>query len=148
MDKPTKKPPKATRLSSLSQKYVPDDFLADAPARLFRQILHKMDMDVHKWSSYLRNYLEWMVPASKGERDKVKSDRTTRTGNIKDTYFQKDTLTLNKFLEGLSILRMRSCEIIIRATDENGKVIEVSEVLMITGKDRGDPITFETPPDE
>lgn len=141
--------PKAAHMRTISKKkYVEDEELKDTPARLFRQLLNKMDMNPFKWANYLRDFLEWMVPMV-GDREKVKADRTTRAGNIKDTYFQKDTLTFNKLLEGLSILRMTSCEIIIRTKDENGNIIEVSEVINVMGNDRGlpTPIVEEPPTD-
>lgn len=128
------KGPKAERLSSISLKYVEDEELRDTPARLYRKILNEMDMNPRKWSNYLRDYLEWVVTLE--DREKAKADRITKAGNIKETYFQKHTLTFNKLLEGLSILRMDECEIILRAKDSEGKVYEVNEKIRIVGKDR------------
>jgi hypothetical protein len=133
MEKP-KKHLRANQLDSISHKYVDDDQLQDTPARLYRKLLHKMDMNPRKWISYLRDYLDWRVTTA--DPDKAKEERTTRTGNIKDTYFQKPGLTFSKFLEGLSILRMAKVEIIFRITDTEGKVYEVSEIQRIVGKDR------------
>jgi len=138
MEKP-KKDLRANQLDSISHKYVDDDQLQDTPARLFRQLLRKMDMTPRKWISYLRDYLDWKVTTE--DPDKAKEERTTRTGNIKDTYFQKPGLTFSKFLEGLSILRMAKVEVIMRVTDTEGKVYEISEPLRIVGKDR-----IEIPP--
>jgi hypothetical protein len=93
-----------------------------------------MDMNPRKWVSYLRDYLDWRVTTE--DPDKAKEERTTRTGNIKDTYFQKPGLTFSKFLEGLSILRMAKVEIIFKVTDTEGKEYVVHEVQRIVGKDR------------
>jgi len=129
-----KKNLRANQLDSISHKYVDDDQLQDTPARLFRKLLRRMDMTPRKWISYLRDYLEWRVTTE--DPDKAKEERTTRTGNIKDTYFQKPGLTFSKFLEGLSILRMAKVEIIFKVTDTEGKEYIVSEVQRIVGKDR------------
>lgn len=126
--------PKAERLNSISLKYVEDEELRDAPARLYRKILKEMEMNPRKWSNYLRDYLEWVVTIE--DREKAKADRITKAGNIKETYFQKHTLTFNKLLEGLSILRMDECDIILRVKDAEGHVYEVSEHIRIMGKDR------------
>lgn len=129
-----KKPTKANRLNNMSHRYVEDHELLDAPARLYRRLLNKLNMNPLKWGNYLRDYLLWVVVNKDPEKAKV--ERTTRQGNIKDTYFQKNTLSFNKLLEGLSIVRMRDCEIILRVTDEEGKVYEVSEKIKISGKKR------------
>ena len=134
MEKNESKQLKAMRLDSLSQKWVKDEDLTDAPARLFRQILNKVVPTPHKWTQYLREYLEWIITTT--DRDKAKSDRLTRSGNIKETYFQKPSLTFNKLLEGLSILQMDSCEIIIKVKDKNGNEYIASERMRIQGGGR------------
>jgi hypothetical protein len=127
---------------------VEDDQLQDIPARLFRKLLKKMDMNPRKWVNYLRDYLDWVITTK--DPDKAKADRITRTGNIKDTYFQKPTLTFNKLLEGVSILRMESCEITITVRDTEGNEYVVSEVTRIVGKDRKDQPVYkdDQPPDQ
>lgn len=127
---------KASKLSSMSHKYVEDDKLQDAPSRLFRMLLNKLEMNPRRWSQLLRDYLEYVVTTK--DRDKAKADRITRSGNIKDTYFQKPTLTFNKFLEGLSILRMKSCTITITVVDEEGNVYTVDEVVQVLTGNRAD----------
>lgn len=141
MEKPTKKPLRGSSLDAISHKYVEDDDLRDTPARLYRMILKKLDMNPRKWSIYLREYLDWIITTT--DRDKAKADRITRSGNIKDTYFQKPTLTFNKLLEGLSILRMESCEIQLTIKDTDGNVHVVSEIIQIVGKDRAIPSVKE-----
>jgi hypothetical protein len=144
----SRKPLKGSQLNSISQKYVEDDQLQDIPARLFRKLLKKMDMNPRKWVNYLRDYLDWVITTK--DPDKAKADRITRTGNIKDTYFQKPTLTFNKLLEGVSILRMESCEITITVRDTEGNEYVVSEVTRIVGKDRKDQPVYkdDQPPDQ
>jgi hypothetical protein len=146
MEKP-KRSLQASKLNHISQKFVPDDQLQDTPARLFRRlIVDKLQMNPRKWTNYLRDYLDWMVTTS--DPLKAKADRITRAGNIKDTYFQKPTLTFNKFLEGLSILRMESCEIQVTVKDTEGNEYVVSEKIMIVGKDRLRLPRKEDPPPE
>ena len=128
---------KASRLNSISHKYVEDEELRDTPARLFRKILNKMDMNPRKWGLYLRNYLEWIVTTK--DPEKAKADRMTKQGNIKDTYFQKPTLSFNKLLEGLSILEMEECEIQLTVKDHAGNTYQVSETIKIMGRNRPPP---------
>jgi len=125
---------KASQLESISHKYVEDNELRDTPARLYRKILKKLDMNPRKWTNYLRDYLDWVITTE--DREKAKAERVTRQGNIKDTYFQKPTLTFNKLLEGLSILQMQSCKITITAIDKDGNEIVVEERIRIVGKER------------
>lgn len=145
---PKKRTPRSSKLSNISQKYIPDEELRDPPARLFRAILKKMDMNPYKWTAYLRDYLDWIITTEDPARAKV--ERVTKQGNIKDTYFQKYGLTFSKLLEGLSILRKRSCKITIETEDENGEIIIVSETIRIVGKDRlSKPLPdIEEPPEE
>ena len=135
---------KAARLSSVSHKYVEDNQLQDTPARLFRGLLNKLDMNPRRWTQLLRDYLDWVITTD--DRAKAKADRITRAGNIKDTYFQKPTLTFNKFLEGLSILRMKSCVIKITATDEDGNEYTVEETIGVMGSHRPKATDEPTPP--
>lgn len=143
--KPPRKLLRAAQMDGISHKYVPDNQLHDAPARLFREILKKMSMNPRKWAAYLRDYLDYVVTTEDPNRAKI--ERVTRQGNIKDTYFQKHTLTFNKLLEGLSILRMQSCKITIAVVDENGEVFEVSENIRVVGSTRlNKPLVEEETP--
>ncbi|CAG27274.1 hypothetical protein PPEV_gp180 [Pseudomonas phage EL] len=129
-----RKRPKASRLESISHKFVRDEELRDPPARLFRAILNKVVPTPHKWKNYLRDYLEYVVTTRDPQR--AKTERITRQGNIKATYFQSYTLTFQKLLEGLSILRMKSCRIIIEVVDEHGEILTVEETIRIVEKKR------------
>lgn len=124
----------ANKLNKISPKYVPDEKLEDAPARLFRRILHKLEMNPFKWGGYLARYLDWMV--DNPDPEKAKGERQTRTGNIKDTYFHKPTLTFNKFLEGLSILEFEECVVEITAKDIHGNIVRVSDTIKMVSRDR------------
>jgi hypothetical protein len=125
---------RSRELSSISQKFIPDDLLRDTPAILFRKILRKLDMDPQKWVRYLRDYLDRVIDES--DPAEAKKDRLTKTGNIKDTYFQKPGLTFSKLLEGLTIVRMRSVKIIIEVTDEDGNVHVVDDTVRLLSKEQ------------
>jgi len=125
---------RASQLDSISPRFVEDQELQDPPARLYRMLLRKMGMNPFKWTQYLRDYLEWAVPNNDPERSRI--ERTTRLGNIKDTYFHKKGLTFNKLLEGLSILRIDTCEVTIKVTDKDGNVYVVTDTQKITGMNR------------
>lgn len=134
---------KVNRLSSISHRYVEDDQLQDTPARLFRMLLRKLKIDSPvRWGVYLRDYLAWVV--TEKDPNKAKIERTTKSGNIKDTYFQKPTLSFNKLLEGASIIRMREVEVILRCTTEDGEVVEVSEkIRTMTSGRANNKVEFE-----
>lgn len=125
---------RSRELSSISQKFIPDDLLRDTPAILFRKILRKLDMDPQKWVRYLRDYLDRVIDES--DPAEAKKDRLTKTGNIKDTYFQKPGLTFSKLLEGLTIVRMRSVKITIEVTDEDGNVHVVDDTVRLLSKEQ------------
>jgi len=145
----TRRALKASKMSNISpDKYVPDDLLIDAPARLFRALINKLEMNPQKWGNYLRHYLDWSIPSAGKTPEKLKSERGTRVGNIKETFFQKDSMTHNKLMEGLSILRMRSCELIMRVKDEDGNIIEVSDIIGVMGPDRGPADDLKEDPDK
>lgn len=91
-------------------------------------------MEPFKWGSYLTRYLDWVV--TNPDEDKARLERQTRTGNIKDTYWQKPTLTFNKFLEGLSILEIEECTIDVTVKDIHGNIIRVSDVIHMVTKTR------------
>lgn len=124
----------ANVLDTISPKYVPDDQLEDSPARLYRRILHKLEMNPFKWAGYLGRYLDWMVTTKDPEKAKI--ERQTRTGNIRDTYFHKPNLTFNKFLEGLSILEFEECNIEVTVKDIHGNIIRVSDQIKMVSRDR------------
>lgn len=111
------------------KKYVEDEDLRDSPARLFRKLTKKLGINLSKWNCLLRDYLLWTIPTK--DLEKAKSERSTALGNIKSTYFMSNTLTFNKFIEGLSILKLVNCEITIKVTDGEGNVTEVSETIKI-----------------
>lgn len=125
----TKTPLRARLLNSISKKYVEDKDLRDTPARLYRAILNSIGMTPQRWNQFLRDYLNWTITTK--DRERAKSDRTTAQGNIKDSYFQKHSLTFNKLLEGLAILQMDKCKITLEVTDKDGKVVTVSETIRI-----------------
>lgn len=128
----------ANRLSKISVKYVPDEQLEDPPARLFRRILQKLEMNPFKWNGYLGRYLDWIV--TNPDPEKAKNERQTRTGNIRDTYFHKPNLTFGKLLEGLSILEFEECEIEITVKDVHGNIIRVSDKVRMVSRDRKEMI--------
>lgn len=121
-------------MDTISKKYVPDNQLEDAPARLFRRIINKLEMNPFKWAGYLGRYLDWIV--TEKDPEKAKLERQTRTGNIKDTYFHKPNLTFNKFLEGLSILEFEECTIEITVKDIHGNIIRVTDEIRMVSRDR------------
>lgn len=137
-----KRVPKRNLLNKVTKKFIPDDQLEDTPARLYRRILNAMGMEPHKWGSYLTRYLEWVVVTK--DPEKAKTERQTRKGNIEDTYFHKPTLTLNKFIEGLSILEFEEAVIEVTVKDIHGNIIRVSDKIRMVSKTRKQAIIEAT----
>lgn len=120
---------KENDLHKLTPKYIEDEDLRDPPARLFRRLLKAKEINLSKWNCLLKEHLNWEITTDNKER--AKSERTTALGNIKTTYFMTPTLSFNKLLTGLSILKDAECELVIRVKGNNGEIIEVSEVIKI-----------------
>lgn len=117
-------------IGKITAGYVDDDELSDVPARLFRRLLRRLEMNVSKWTLLVNDYLRWEIRSE--DPVEAKKARQDALGNIKQTYFKKPILTFPKLLAGLSIIKMKKCEVILRVTDQDDRVIEVSEVFKIT----------------
>ncbi|WPH68753.1 hypothetical protein [Stenotrophomonas phage BUCTxx100] len=128
MKKPTKHPVEL-EISKLSNNSCADSDLADEPARLFRKLLRKLNMNVDKLCLLMNEYVKWTVTGE--DEAEIRKRRSYTMGNIKDTYFKNPTLTFSKLIEGLSILRMSKVEVILRVYDKKGNVTEVSETVRI-----------------
>lgn len=135
MAKPTKDDD-SFNLTKISTKFIPDNELQDPVAILFRKLLKACRVNVSKWSVLLNSHLRWEI----NEKDpkKAKVMRTNHLGNIKTTYFETPTLTFQKLLAGISILKFKKCEIILRVTDHEGNVTEVSESIRIASSKDSD----------
>jgi len=131
--------PRHDSLERVSEKkFIPDDQLQDTPARLFRKLIKELGIGYFGWTKYLREYLEWIVTTE--DEEKAKTERQTRAGNIRDTYFQKPTLSFNKLIEGVSILQFEECEVQLTLKDVNGNIVRVSDTIKLVSKSRKDQI--------
>lgn len=131
MKKPTKIPVELD-IDKLTNNFCEDRDLADPPARLFRKILRKMDLNVDKLCILMNDYVKWTV-TDENEAD-LRKRRSYTLGNIKDAFFKNPTLTFGKLQEGLSLLKMARMEITIKVYDKKGECIEVSESVRIISK--------------
>lgn len=118
-------------LSKVSPKYIDDRDLRDPPARLFRATMRKLGMNLSKWNCYLADHLRWSITTT--DKTEAKKQRTNALGNIKSVYFMTHTLSFQKLLAGLSILKIQECEVILRMKDHKGEMHEVSEKFKISG---------------
>jgi hypothetical protein len=115
-----------------NKNFVPYEQLIDAPARQFRKILDALDINQAKWKTYLDDYLRSIHPDDSGPAMEVKRARSTALGNIQSTLFCSRTLSHNKFLMGLKILKIREADIIVTVTKESGETKTVSEKTILT----------------
>lgn len=114
-----------------NKNFVPYEQLTDAPSRQFRKILEKLDINQAKWKTYLDEYLRLMHPDDSGPAMEVKRARSTALGNIQSTLFCSRTLSHNKFLMGLKILKVKEVDMIVTVTKESGEAQTVSEKTIL-----------------
>lgn len=125
---------KKDELSSLTKGFVKDEDLADTPSRVFRKLLRKcLNVNPAMWNSYLKDYIKLTI--GDDNTPEKRKQRGTIIGNAKDEYFCKNTLTLNKFLSGLSILKMKKCKITFEIEDLKGNKYTLDETLRIISYD-------------
>lgn len=125
MNRPDRKNP----MEAISKRYLNDEELRGPIAKLFRGLQKSMGMNPYKWTRYLLDYLAWVV--SEPNEEKRKARILMKTGNIRDAYFHKPTLTADKLLEGLSILQMEECKITMEVRNAKGEVWVVEETVKI-----------------
>ena len=117
-------------IANISKRYLEPEELRDTPARLFRTMIKdRLNIGVNEWGMLLRDWLDWVITTK--DRDKARAERINMMGNIKETFFHTPTLTWGKLMQGLMLIKMRKVEIILRATDKDGNVHEVSEELKL-----------------
>lgn len=114
-----------------NKNFVPYEQLTDAPSRQFRKILEKLDINQAKWKTYLDEYLRLMHPDDSGPAMEVKRARSTALGNIQSTLFCSRTLSHNKFLMGLKILKVKEVDMVVTVTKESGEAQTVSEKTIL-----------------
>lgn len=122
---------KSTQYVKNNKNFVPYEQLTDAPSRQFRKILEALDINQAKWKTYLDEYLRLIHPDGSGPAMDVKRARSTALGNIQSTLFCSRTLSHNKFLMGLKILKIREADIVVTVTKESGETKTVSEKTIL-----------------
>lgn len=105
--------------------------LRDIPSKLFRKILNVLNINNDKWVSYLNEHIKWEVPEDPKGFKVTKEKRSTAASNYISTFFKKKTLTFNKLLTGLSILKIRKIKVTIEIEDRDGKHHSVSEEYIV-----------------
>jgi len=121
-----------------NKNYVPYEQLTDTLARKFREILDKLDINQAKWKTYLDDYLRDIHPDDSGDAMEIKRARSTALGNIQSTLFCSRTLSYNKFLMGLKILKISEAEVTIVLKKESGETTTVSERTILMRPQRGE----------
>lgn len=122
-----------------NRNFVPYEQLTDTPSRLFRRILDELDINQAKWKTYLDDYLRSIHPDNSGPAMEVKRARSTALGNIQSTLFCSRTLSYNKFLMGLKILKVSETDVNITVKKESGEIKEVAEKTILLKQPRNIP---------
>lgn len=120
-----------------NKNFVPYEQLTDTPSRLFREILIELDINMAKWKTYLDDYLRWTYPDDSGPAIEVKRARSTALGNIQSTLFCSRTLSFNKFLMALKILKISETDLNITIKTESGVTKTVGEKTILRRPPRG-----------
>lgn len=110
-----------------NKNFVPYEQLTDTPSRLFRNIIQELGINQAIWKTYLDDYLRWIHPDDSGPAAEVKRARSTDLGNIQNTLFCSRTLSYNKFLMGLKILKISEADLALSIKTESGVIHTVSE---------------------
>ncbi|QDH47191.1 hypothetical protein PQC07_gp045 [Aeromonas phage D3] len=114
-----------------NKNFVPDEQLTDTPARLFRKISNAMGMNLSKWTSYMGEYLRWLHPEDSGTPLEVKKARSTTLGNAQSAYYYSKSLSFNKLIAGMKILKFKKVTFTITGETATGEVITVSETTFL-----------------
>lgn len=114
-----------------NKNYVPFEQLTDTPARLFRMLGNAIGLNAAMWRSLMNDHLRMIHPDDSGTPADVKKARSTSLGNAQDAYFFKHSLTFNKLLEGMKILKVRKVSITFKCELESGKEVELSESIYL-----------------
>lgn len=112
-------------LSAVTKNYTEDRDLKDPPARLFRALIRKLNINTSQLILLLGEYVKWEV--TNPDEAKAKVERTTLLGNIRSVFFKNETMTFPKLLTGLSILQVKRYKITFEVEMEDGRTVEVSE---------------------
>lgn len=142
-DKKKDKPKsKVKTLANSITKYVKDEDLLDTPSRLFRAIQNHMGMNPIMWAKLLREHLEHTIVMK--DKEKEKKARMHQAGNYKTAFFNNNTLSWNKLLEGVSILQAKKCKFTLELTMMDDTVISHSETCIIKNcRNSGEPIVTD-----
>lgn len=115
-----------------NKNFVPDEELTDTPSRLLRKIFRKYGMNLSIWSSLMNDYLRWAHPDKSDEPEVVKKARSTTLGNAQSAYFCSKTLSFNKLIAAMKILKFKSVTFTITGETSTGKQITVSETTFFS----------------
>lgn len=116
---------------SKRKNYVRDKDVQDTPSRLFRSIIRAKGVDSSSWKTYLDGFLRIMIPDNPKDIEVVKKDRSTALGNLNDALWGKPTLTFNKLITGLQILKYNKVTITITAVNDDGSTQVVKEEVIL-----------------
>lgn len=116
---------------SKRKNYVRDEDVQDTPSRLFRSIIRAKGVDASSWKTYLDGFLRIMIPDNPKDIEGVKKDRSTALGNLNDALWSKPTLTFNKLITGLQILKYNKVTITITAVNDDGSTQVVKEEVIL-----------------
>ncbi|QYN80114.1 hypothetical protein PQD71_gp212 [Kosakonia phage Kc263] len=114
-----------------NKNFVPYEQLTDTTSRLFRKIIEELGINQATWKTYLDDYLRWIHPDDSAPAAEVKRARSTDLGNIQNTLFCSRTLSYNKFLMGLKILKISETDLTIAVKTESGVTHTVFEKTIL-----------------
>jgi len=117
----------------LNNKYIlSEEKLVDLPSRLFRKIWEKIDGNAAKWKTYISDWARSRHPDGSDELHAIKTARSTTIGNITKEMWFSSSLTFNKLLTALSIMKFKKVKITITLTDDDDEEIIVEEETILS----------------
>lgn len=114
-----------------NKNFIPYEQLTDVPSRVFRKITDVLQINQAKWKTYMDDYLRWIHPDTSADAAEVKRARSTLLGNTQSTLFYSKSLSWNKLLMGLKILRITEIELSIKFKTESGEEHTITEKTLL-----------------
>lgn len=126
------KPKRPTRLGfERNKNFVPEEQLTNTPARLLRKIFKAVNLNQNTWVSLMDEYLRWIHPDNSGTPTEVKKARSTTLGNTQSAYFASKTLSFDKLVAAMKILKFKNVTFTISGETATGEKITVSETTFL-----------------
>lgn len=113
------------------KEVTPESELTDTPSRLYRKIFKQLGMTIEGWATYMDDWAKKTFPDKQDDMLSVKTSRSTMIGNLTKEIWHSNSLTFNKFIQALAILKIKRIRISIQVTTDDDKQYSSSEEFIV-----------------